>query len=174
MKQKLQGKTISLNPVTEEYLDFICEVESDESLWKYEESVLTDKKEIREKFTKRMVNNKIYDYVVCRKSDGTPVGVAYIWSYSEERKSWEIGYAILPQYQKQGFCTESVKLLLKFAFTDLKAHKVVGMCNTENISSSAIMEKVGMVKEGTFREELYWQGRWVDQLFYCILESEYK
>lgn len=41
-------------------------------------------------------------------------------------------------------------------------------------ASYKVMEKVGMVREGTFREEFYWQGRWVNQLFYSLLDSEYQ
>lgn len=31
-----------------------------------------------------------------------------------------------------------------------------------------------MVREGIFREELYWNGQCVDQYFYAILEREYQ
>ena len=68
----------------------------------------------------------------------------------------------------------SVKLLIQFAFEELNAHKVVGMCNSENLSSAAVMEKVGMSKQGVFREEYLCQGRWVDQFYFSILEQTAK
>jgi len=37
-----------------------------------------------------------------------------------------------------------------------------------------VLEKLGMVREGVFREELPWQGKWVNQFFYSILDSDYR
>ena len=62
---------------------------------------------------------------------------------------------------------------MQFAFVALKAHKVVAMCNENNVSSYKVLEKVGMVREGVFRQEYLLNGEWVNQLFYCILEKDY-
>ncbi|MEW9080923.1 GNAT family N-acetyltransferase [Terrisporobacter glycolicus] len=43
--------------------------------------------------------------------------------------------------------------MLSFAFNELKAHKVLGMCHCENKKSASIMEKAGMSKQDVFREE---------------------
>lgn len=97
-----------------------------------------------------------------------------MWKYTDWRKSWEVGFSILSQYQNKGYGVESLRLLLGFAIDELKAHKVVGMCNIENIASGKMMSKCGMRLEGTFKEELDWNGKWTDQQFFSILESEYK
>ena len=172
--QIIKNDTIELTPVTINELDFLCKEETDAELWKYEEYVETDKERILKKFSDRIENGNFFDFIVRRNSDHEPVGVVYIWKYDAHRGSWEIGYVILPEYQGFGYCVNSVKLLLHFAFEELKAHKVVGMCNSENLSSAAVMEKAGMSKQGVFREEYLCQGRWVDQFFYSILESTEK
>lgn len=69
---------------------------------------------------------------------------------------------------------EAATIALKYAFEDWNAHKVVAMCNEFNIASSKVMERLGMVREGVFREELPWQDKWVDQFFYSILDSDYR
>jgi len=63
--------------------------------------------------------------------------------------------------------------LLSFAFNELKAHKVLGMCHCENKKSASIMEKVGMSKQGVFREEYLCGGKWVDQFYFSMLDREY-
>lgn len=103
----------------------------------------------------------------------TRIGLAQIWSYSEYRKSWEIGFAILPVYGGQGYGSEAAKLLLQFAFEKLDAHKVVGMCNSRNKRSAALMERISMTREAIFKEELFWQHQWIDQYYYSILEKEF-
>ncbi len=40
-----------------------------------------------------------------------------------------------------------------FAFNELNAHKVIGMCHCDNLRSASVMQKSGMSKQGVFREE---------------------
>lgn len=169
----LKGKNIELVPVTEEHMDFLCDEESNSELWCYEDYVETDKECIREKFTKRIGQKTVFDFVVKRSSDGALIGAAYIWQYISSRKSWKIGYVILPEFQANGYCVDSAKLLLSFVFKELDAHKVVGMCHCDNLRSASVMQKAGLSKQGVFREEYKCDGKWVDQFYFSILEREY-
>ncbi|MDT8718692.1 GNAT family N-acetyltransferase [Clostridium sp. 19966] len=173
LHQLLKGKNIELVPVTEEHMDFLCGEESNTELWCYEEYIETDKECIQEKFTKRIEQKAVFDFIIKRCSDGALMGAAYIWQYISSRKSWEIGYVILPEFQGNGYCLESVKLLLSFAFKKLDAHKVVGMCHCDNLRSVYVMQKAGMSKQGVFREEYQCGSKWVDQFYFSILEREY-
>ena len=101
------------------------------------------------------------------------MGTAYIWQYGSTRKSWEIGYVILSEFQGNGYCLESVNLLISFAFNELNAYKVIGMYHCDNVRSASVMQKAGMSKHGVFREEYKCGGKWVDQFYFSILEREY-
>lgn len=170
----IKGETIELVPVTNEHMDFICDEESNSELWCYEEHVETNKERIREKFTKRIKENDVFDFIIKRSSDEAWMGAAYIWECISTRKSWEIGYVILPQFQGNGYCLESANLLISFAFNELNAHKVIGMCHCDNHRSASVMQKAGMLKQGVFREEYICGGKWVDQFYFSILEREYR
>ncbi|MBS4538983.1 GNAT family N-acetyltransferase [Clostridium sp. D2Q-11] len=154
----------------------MCNFETDKNIWLYEDYVKEDKAATRKLFLDRMKEDvKVHDFIISRKKDERKisVGMAYIWSYNDYRKSWEIGYALLLDHQKFGYGIESASLLLKFGFEELKAHKIVGMCNSENIGSSKIMQRIGMRREEIFREELFCNGKWTDQCFFSILDKEY-
>ncbi|GAK42949.1 hypothetical protein TCA2_5443 [Paenibacillus sp. TCA20] len=64
--------------------------------------------------------------------------------------------------------------MLHFAFKEFGAHKVVGMCNSSNLKSIKLMEKLQMKREGIFKQEVKWNSAWHDQYFYSILDSEWK
>jgi [ribosomal protein S5]-alanine N-acetyltransferase len=174
----LTGKRVTLNRISHEDLDFLCALECDKQLWRFEEDVPEDEEEVRETFVEKIEESETsneYDFVITLMENGEPVriGLAQIWSYVESRKSWEIGFALLPAYSGNGYAREAVGLLLKFAFDTLTAHKVVGMCNAHNTRSVALMEHLGMKREGVFRAEYIWQDQWTDQYFYSILEEEF-
>lgn len=170
----LEGELVRLAPVDESHLDFICDVETDENLWKYEEYVEKDRNKIREKFIKHIAADWRYDYVIIDKQNGKPVGVCYIWIQDETRRSWEVGYAILSEFQRKGFCVDSVKVLIEFAFKKLNAHKVLGMCNANNIGSAKVMLNASMKLQGVFPKEYLCRGKWVDQNYYSIQIEDYE
>lgn len=174
---EIVGDKLILSRLSINDLDFICRIECDKSLWKYEEFAQSNEDVVREEYINKIYRrqNGNYDFIVNLIANGrkTPIGLEQIWSYNDYRKSWEIGFAILPEYRRKGYDREAAKLLLEFAFNKLNAHKVVGMCNSNNKSSATLMEYIGMVREAIFKEELFWHSKWTDQYFYSILEKEF-
>ncbi|NRG46535.1 GNAT family N-acetyltransferase [Bacillus sp. CRN 9] len=174
---ELVGEKIKLTKISINDLDFICRIECDKDLWYFEEYVYSDKNEVHEEYMNKIGEETptSYDFIVTMNTDKsqTPIGLAQIWSDNEYRKSWEIGFAILPEYWGNGFGSAAAKLLLQFAFEKLDAHKVLGMCNANNTRSAVLMKNLNMRREAVFKEELFWKNKWVDQFYFSILEREY-
>lgn len=173
---KIKGNRVSLSRVTSNDLEFISELECNNEIWFFEEYIESDKGVVKEKYLEKINSKHSYDFIIEKIQDGVviPVGIVQIWNYVEHRKSWELGFAVLPEHQGNGFGYEAVNLMLEFVFNNLEAHKVIGMCNCNNQKSSKLMEKLGMSREGVFKKELFWCDEWHDQYFYAILDSEYK
>jgi RimJ/RimL family protein N-acetyltransferase len=173
-REKMDQRIV-LSPATEQDIDFIVDIKTDITLWPYEDDVSSDKEAVRKEVISRIDGRWYKQYIICLNSENkTPIGAIHIHWYVIERGSWELGYCIFPEYRRQGYGTEAAQLILKYAFDDWHAHKVLAMCNAQNIPSQKVLEKLGMTKEGIFREELPWQDKWVDQYFYSILEREFK
>ncbi|WP_259392307.1 GNAT family N-acetyltransferase [Paenibacillus thiaminolyticus] len=101
--------------ISEQDLDFLCQVECDKELWYFEESVPSEE-EARENFLEKFAVHEdeegaSYDFFVRLASNqaASPIGIAQIWSYVDWRKSWEIGFAILPEYGGRGFGREAIQ-----------------------------------------------------------------
>lgn len=167
---------IHLAPVTAADLDFIASIECDAEIWCYEESVETDADKVKAKYLEQISSDHHFDFIITRTTaeGAEPIGLSTIWSYVEHRKSWEIGFGLLPQYQGYGYGYLATTQLIRYAFETLDAHKVVAMCNSSNLKSARLMENVGMRREGIFKQELKWNDNWVDQYFYSILKCEGK
>lgn len=91
--------------------------------------------------------------------------------------TYEIGWVFNPVYHNRGYATEAAKAVVKYAFEELNAHRVIATCQPENIASYRIMEKIGMRREAHFRKCIpahYKKGTgWWDEYFYAILEEEW-
>ena len=91
--------------------------------------------------------------------------------------TWELGYIFNPRYQNQGYCTEASSAMVKYAFGEWHAHRVVAYCNPLNTPSWRVMEKIGMEREGFFRQKAFFRRDekgnplWHDCYAYAILNS---
>jgi [ribosomal protein S5]-alanine N-acetyltransferase len=58
----------------------------------------------------------------------------------------EIGYAIVPEHQRQGFATEAVQALLDLAFADDTVRVVVATTYATLLPSIKVLQKTGFVE----------------------------
>jgi len=56
----------------------------------------------------------------------------------------EIGYSVVPEYRRQGYCHEASRGLVGCAFEQLGVNKILAECDKDNISSIRILEKLHM------------------------------
>ncbi|MFP5106085.1 GNAT family N-acetyltransferase [Neobacillus sp. C211] len=82
----------------------------------------------------------------------------FIGSSGLHRINWnipkvEIGYWIDTRYSGKGYITEAAEVITKFAFTELNAKRVEIRCDSKNIKSRAIPERLGFTLEGIFRND---------------------
>jgi ribosomal-protein-alanine N-acetyltransferase len=93
--------------------------------------------------------------------------------------TWEVGYIFHPAFQNQGYATEATRAIIRYAFTELHAHRVIGHCNPENIPSWKVLEKCGMRREALFKKQAFFRKNdsgepiWFDAYEYAILAEEF-
>jgi len=71
--------------------------------------------------------------------------------------SLELGYFIIPSYQRQGYGTEASKAMLDWAFTQPEVETMMAGCNADNIASKRLLEKIGMEHVETRGDMLVWK-----------------
>ena len=86
----------------------------------------------------------------------------------------EIGFTLSPGHRGRGFGTEAVNGLINHLFFSLRKHRVFASVDPNNLRSIKLLKRVGMRQEAHFRESLWFKGKWVDDVVFAILESEWK
>jgi len=59
------------------------------------------------------------------------------------KRDAEIGYWVAHRYWGQGFATEAVKEIIRFAFEDLGITKIWCQCSEDNMRSASVQDKCG-------------------------------
>jgi ribosomal-protein-alanine N-acetyltransferase len=85
----------------------------------------------------------------------------------------DIGYELDHRYWGCGYATEAARAMLAFGFDHLDMHRIAANCVADNLGSARVLEKIGMQREGRFREHEWYKGRWWDTLYYAMLASEW-
>lgn len=90
-----------------------------------------------------------YYFVAVLKDTGKIIGSCSLIILGNEG---EIGWLLHLDYWNKGLGTEMGRALLELGFDELNLHRILSHCDTENIGSYRIMEKLGMRREGVFLE----------------------
>lgn len=101
-------------------------------------------------------------------------GVISLHHVSYIHKDAELGYWLGVRNWNRGIMTEAGNLILKFAFRKLKLHRVWAKVFTDNQASQKVLKKLGFKKEGLLRKASWGWGRWHNDLFYGLLNREFK
>ena len=89
-------------------------------------------------------------------------------------KKAKIGYWIGKQYQGKGIATESVKLVVNYAFDELKLEEISACVFPENNSSIRVLEKNGFEKTKEVNEYHPLSNRYKFFSLYNKKQDEYK
>lgn len=107
-------------------------------------------------------------------SSGKLVGHIEFYAWFGEH-TYEIGWALNPQFHRRGLAFEAASAVLTYGFNTLGIHRVVATAQPENTASHSLMDKLGMLREGHFRQCIpKGDGVWWDEYFYSILHYDYK
>lgn len=112
--------------------------------------------------------------LVCRNEDARIMGVCTLSQiFLGNLKSAYLGYWIGAMFADQGYMTEALDLLLAYAFETLRLHRVEANIQPENLSSRALVARIGFRMEGFSPRYLKVAGRWKDHERWAIRREEW-
>lgn len=108
------------------------------------------------------------------KETGMLIGDCALKIEEHDARQAEIGYTLSPAYQGRGIASEAVTRVLQYAFVTLGLHRVVAITDCENASSIALLERLGLRREGHFLQNVWFKGKWGDEYLYAMLQAEWR
>jgi [ribosomal protein S5]-alanine N-acetyltransferase len=112
-----------------------------------------------------------YPFAIVRRLDGQLLGCMTL--LTPEHRRADLAYWIGRPYWGQGYATEAGARVVAYAFAELGINRVAAQGMSRNRASMRVMEKLGMVHEGTLRQEIYHWGAFEDVEVYGLLQADY-
>lgn len=164
----LKGAQIYLRPICAADTDRVVKWRNDKNVVKnFIYRVPISRKAHLDWLKNKVEQGNVHQFVICRNADEMPLGSVYLQNFEEEHKKAEEGIFLgEEQAYGKGIGTEAAKLILKYAFEQLRLHKVVARVLAYNQASVRMHEKAGYVQEAYFREELFLDGKYEDLIFF--------
>ena len=119
------------------------------------------------------VPSEWFQFAIESKETGALIGDCGLRVYEHEPYRAEIGFTLARECQGRGFASEAVSRLLDYAFEVLGLHRVVAIADCRNAPSVALLQRVGMRREGHFLENVWFKGGWTDEYLYAVLKNEW-
>ncbi|HEX9065454.1 MAG TPA: GNAT family protein [Streptosporangiaceae bacterium] len=114
-----------------------------------------------------------FQFALTLRSTGELIGDLGCGIDGPDDRQAEIGFTLRPGFTGHGYATEGAVLLLGYLFTERGKHRVRAECDARNTASAAVLDRIGMRREGWRRESTWAKGEWTDDLLYAMLDREW-
>ena len=173
LDKRIIGNNIYLRPVLESDTELVLS-------WRNKKNVVNNfiyrkpiTKEEHISWLKNKVNTgMVHQFIICRNLDDKPIGSIYLQNFDEDNRQAEEGIFIGEEnVQGKGTGSEAAVLIIKYAFEELKLHKLKARVLGYNTASRRMHEKAGYIQEAYFKDELFLDGKYEDLIFYGIINQ---
>lgn len=114
-------------------------------------------------------------FAIVRKADGELIGDVFLQCEEpENRCAWLSMLIGLPEHRSQGYGTDALRTVVRFAFEQMNLQRVELEVFAENHRARTAYRKAGFVEEGVRRRAIFTHGRYHDQVMMALLRDEWE
>lgn len=172
----LQGATIYMRALEPTDLDFLYEIENDESLWEVSNTSVPFSKYILTQYLENS-HRDIFDVkqlrlVICKKDSDVIVGCIDLFDFEPKHHRVGVGVVIFSEEEKQkGFALQSIELVARYVFQHLNIRTVFANITEDNTASIQLFEKAGFTKIGVKKDWLFINRKFKNELLYQLINN---
>lgn len=110
--------------------------------------------------------------VIERADGGAFAGWCAVTRWNPGFRSAALGYCLDRAAWGHGYATEAARALVGWAFATLDLNRLQAECDTRNLASARVLQKLGFTLEGTLREDCVVNGEVSDSWVYGLLRRD--
>lgn len=130
---------------------------------------MVDAKRFIDKSRRNFKAKKELNFAIDSVSTRTLVGIISLHKIDQINNSGQISYWLGQNYWNIGIATESIRLVIRYAFNVLRLHKIYANVFDSNKASVRVLEKNHLRKEGGLIDSVFKQSKYHNILLYYRL-----
>ncbi len=127
-----------------------------------------------EKITGILNKNEGITWAITLKGQTKLMGTVGFWRIEKKHYRAEAGYTLHTALQGKGIMQEALTAALDYGFNTMQLHSVEANVNPDNLSSIKLLERSNFTKEAHFKENYFYDGKFLDSAVYSLLKSGFK
>lgn len=171
----LDSDRLFLRQIVAEDVNEIFAIRSDAEIMRYIPRPLAksnqDALDHIEVVNKGIKDNEFINWAIALKENNMLIGMISLLRIKPQNFRTEIGYVLHPDFHGQGIMNEAVKTVIDYAFNILKFHSLEAIIDPDNIASEKVLLKHHFVKEAHFKENEFFDGKFLDSVVYSLLNK---
>ena len=174
----LQGETIYLRALEPEDLEFIYLIENDESVWEISHTQTPYSRFLIRQYLEN-AHQDIYEakqlrLAICTKKDFQAIGLIDLFEFDPKNNRAGVGILIKNTTNRNaGIGTETLGLLIDYAFKHLNLHQLYANINVENEISLALFAKFGFQISGIKKQWNLVNGKYHDEAIFQLINPQF-
>lgn len=172
----LKGQHIYLRALEPEDLEFVYQLENDESVWEISQTQTPYSRFLIRQYLEN-AQQDIYEakqlrLAICKNDSFQAIGLIDLFDFDAKNKRAGIGILIQKEENRQnGFGRQALELLIHYAFERLEVHQLYANIATTNEASIALFTTFGFECVGIKKEWNFQNGIYSDEALYQLIRK---
>jgi RimJ/RimL family protein N-acetyltransferase len=173
----IEGNTIDLVAGNSKWANLFCSWINNPKVRHYSRNIwpqtLEDVKKRFEHSPDRHIRDKV-NFMIYYKQEKRPIGIVGLDEINWVSRNANL-FALIgePEHWGKGIAVEACALVIKYGFTELNLNKIEAGIFSPNERSLRAAEKLGFEKEAIIREEIYIDGKYLDNHRFSLFKREW-
>jgi diamine N-acetyltransferase len=169
----LQTQTCYLRALEPEDLDFIYDIENDESVWEVSNTITPYSrfliKEYLDNAHKDIFEVKQLRFVICDNSNRA-VGLVDLFDFDPHNRRAGVGVLINDETSRaKGFGKAALEMVINYSFKHLNLHQLYCNISEDNLVSIKLFEQLGFKQIGIKKDWNFRNGSYKDEYLYQLI-----
>jgi len=174
----LKGPNIYLRALEPEDLEFVYQIENNESIWEVSNTQTPYSKFLIRQYLEN-AHQDIYEakqlrLAICKNDSGKAIGLIDLFEFDPKNNRAGIGIVIQNDIDRtQGFGKEALTLLIDFSFIQLQLHQLFANIGVENVSSLNLFATFGFQKIGVKKDWIHINNSYQDEVIFQLINPNH-
>jgi ribosomal-protein-alanine N-acetyltransferase len=169
----IETARLVLREIKDDDFEMVYVLRSDTEMMKYIPRPLCEDHRDALKLIKTIKENHLIEeslnWAITEKGSDELLGTVGFVRIKTEHNRAELGYMLHSREQGKGYMREAVEAVIQYGFKDMDLHSIEAVIDPDNIASEKILQHFGFVKEAHFKENFWYEGKYLDSVCYGLI-----